>query len=160
MDASIFCPWTPSGTVMTACDTCMNVGLNTVETFWKAVQEKNFWTQREGEWWGRTCKNRAGQKGEKNLNVRILLVCGFGGGLQIHIFILGDEVSGLRDHNKHSQTEFQLWLRWLQGVWTVGGGLWMLCCAFATHPPHPLQQLLMWAIGGILYTLIQLRRTD
>lgn len=68
------------------------------------------------------------------------LVCGFGGGPVEIIFILKVEVSKLTDHNKHGQPGFQLWWRWLQGVWTVGGGLGRfpsLSLCFSSSPPTP-----------------------
>lgn len=68
------------------------------------------------------------------------LVCGFGEGPVEIIFILKVEVSGLSDHNKHGQPGFRLWLRWLQGVWTVGGGLGyfpLLSLCFSSSTPTP-----------------------
>lgn len=51
------------------------------------------------------------------------LVCGFGEWPAEIIFILRVEVFGLSDHNKVARPGFRLWLRWLGGAWTVGGGL-------------------------------------
>lgn len=65
---------------------------------------------------------------------------GFGGGSVEIIFILKVEDSRLSDHSKHGQLGFRLWLRWLQGVWTVGGGLGCFSLFFflsSSSPPTP-----------------------
>lgn len=80
----------------------------------------------------------------------------FGGGPLEIIFILKVEVSELSDHNKHGQPGFSALVKMTRGsVDSRRRPCFPLPFPFASHPPHPLQQLLTWAITGNLYSLIQ-----